>query len=176
MSPRALACPASLKHVLSASAAAEALARGLSGAGVRADVLPVADGGEGTVDAICSEFEPVQVEDAFGRPRVARTGVLADGTRVFEAAEAIPLDRARLDVMAASSRGLGLWMKRYRDCPSVVAVGGTATMDAGANVHVICDPDVEDDVADRLEELPVVGFVIRDGVGNGPDFEAQHLF
>jgi diphosphomevalonate decarboxylase len=51
-----------------------------------------------------------------------------------------------------------------------------ATMDAGANVHVICDPEVEDDVAERLEELPVVGFVIRDGVGSGPDLEAQHLF
>ena len=40
-----------------------------------------------------------------------------------------------------------------------------ATMDAGANVHVICDPDSEDDVAERLEDLPAVGFVIRDGVG-----------
>ncbi|HEX4966015.1 MAG TPA: diphosphomevalonate decarboxylase [Thermoanaerobaculia bacterium] len=51
-----------------------------------------------------------------------------------------------------------------------------ATMDAGANVHVICDPDAEDDVADRLEDLPAVGFVIRDGVGDGPDRETEHLF
>jgi len=51
-----------------------------------------------------------------------------------------------------------------------------ATMDAGANVHVICDPDSEDDVADRLEDLPAVGFVIRDGVGDGPEHENQHLF
>ncbi|MEA2600018.1 MAG: diphosphomevalonate decarboxylase [Acidobacteriota bacterium] len=51
-----------------------------------------------------------------------------------------------------------------------------ATMDAGANVHVICDPDSEDEVAERLEDLPAVGFVIRDCVGTGPDQEQEHLF
>ncbi len=51
-----------------------------------------------------------------------------------------------------------------------------ATMDAGANVHVLCDSDSEDEVADRLEDLPAVGFVIRDGVGPGPDEETEHLF
>jgi len=51
-----------------------------------------------------------------------------------------------------------------------------ATMDAGANVHVLCDADSEDDVAERLEDLPAVGFVIRDGVGPGPDEETEHLF
>jgi diphosphomevalonate decarboxylase len=51
-----------------------------------------------------------------------------------------------------------------------------ATMDAGANVHVICDPESEDEIAERLEDLPAVGFVIRDGVGDGPDTETQHLF
>ena len=51
-----------------------------------------------------------------------------------------------------------------------------ATMDAGANVHVLCDPDSEDEVAERLEDLPAVGFVIRDGVGDGPDRETEHLF
>jgi glycerate 2-kinase len=150
MSPNALACPASLKNVLSATAAAAALRTGFAAAGVEADELPVADGGEGTVDVLCTVFEPVETVDAFGRPRVARTGLLPDGTRVIEAAEAIPLDPARLDAIAASSRGLGLWMKRYRDCPLVVTVGGTATMDAGAGllesldglagpVRVLCD-------------------------------------
>jgi glycerate kinase len=150
MSPSALACPASLKNVLSATAAAAALRTGFAAAGVEADALPVADGGEGTVDVLCTEFKPVETLDAFGRPRVARTGLLPDGTRVIEAAEAIPLDPARLDAIGASSRGLGLWMKRYRDCPLVVTVGGTATMDAGAGllesldglagpVRVLCD-------------------------------------
>jgi diphosphomevalonate decarboxylase len=51
-----------------------------------------------------------------------------------------------------------------------------ATMDAGANIHVICDADSEDEVAERLEDLPAVGFVIRDGVGPGPEQEEEHLF
>ncbi|HEY4562578.1 MAG TPA: diphosphomevalonate decarboxylase [Thermoanaerobaculia bacterium] len=51
-----------------------------------------------------------------------------------------------------------------------------ATMDAGANVHVICDADSEDEVAERLEDLPAVGFVIRDGVGPGPEQDEEHLF
>ncbi len=49
--------------------------------------------------------------------------------------------------------------------------GGTsawATMDAGANVHVICSADDEADVAAGLEALDGVQSVIRDGVGSGP--------
>src|SRR5262245_6312731 len=132
VSPRALACPASLKGCASAAVAAEALAAGFCRAGVHVDQVPVADGGEGTVDVLCSRFEPVETVDAFGRPRVARAGVLDDDTRVVEAAEAIPLDPSQLDVIAASSRGLGLWISGYRHCSLHVTVGGTATMDAGA--------------------------------------------
>jgi diphosphomevalonate decarboxylase len=51
-----------------------------------------------------------------------------------------------------------------------------ATMDAGANIHVICDADSEEDVAERLESLPAVGFVIQDGVGSGPETDSEHLF
>jgi glycerate kinase len=121
--------------------------------------MPVADGGEGTVDALCSRFERVETVDAFGQPRVARTGVLEDGTRVVEAAEAIPLDPSRLDVLEASSRGLGLWIARYRDRPLVVTVGGTATMDAGAGLLEVLDrlpgpTRVLCDVATTLYDAP----------------------
>lgn len=50
-----------------------------------------------------------------------------------------------------------------------------ATMDAGANVHVICDAASEAAVAEHLESLTAVGFVIRDRVGPGP-VEAAPLF
>src|SRR5262245_34513421 len=159
MSPSALACPASLKGSLAATAAALALKEGFESAGVDATAMPVADGGEGTVDAVCTQFETVETVDAFGRPRVARAGVLEDGTRVVEAAEAIPLDPSRLDVLAASSRGLGLWIAQYRDCPLVVTVGGTATMDAGAGLLEVLDrlpqpTRVLCDVATTLYDAP----------------------
>ena len=159
MSPRALASPASLKGVLSASAAADALVVGFRSAGVEVDALPVADGGEGTLEALGGGTEAFEVEDAFGRPRQAWAGKLADGTRVVEAAQAIPLDPERLDVLAASSRGLGLWIGSLRDCPLVVAVGGTATMDAGLGLLEVLDrlpgpTRVLCDVATKLYDAP----------------------
>jgi glycerate kinase len=56
-SPRALACPASLKGVLSAREAAAALARGLG----ECDELPLADGGEGTADVLPGLVEAASV-------------------------------------------------------------------------------------------------------------------
>src|SRR5207302_11306616 len=74
-SVRALACPASFKGVLSARDAAAALAEGLRAWG-SADELPVADGGEGTLDvlhfSLGGEWHEVEVSDAFSRPRRAR--------------------------------------------------------------------------------------------------------
>src|SRR5262245_17551268 len=159
MSRRALACPASLKGCASPSDAAEALAAGFRRRGWAVDTMPVADGGEGTVDVLCSVFEEVETVDAFGRPRVARAGVLDDGTRVVEAAEAIPLDPSQLDVIAASSRGLGLWISGYRHCSLHVTVGGTATVDAGAGLLDVLDglpgpTRVLCDVATTLYDAP----------------------
>ncbi|HSC92153.1 MAG TPA: glycerate kinase [Gaiellaceae bacterium] len=142
--PSALACPASLKGVLRASAAAAALVEGFALAGVEAVALPVADGGEGTLDALSTgrggEWHEADVEDAFGRPRRARWLVRADGTAIVEAAEAIPLDPERRDVHAASSRGLGLLLRAVgRPVRVLVALGGTATMDAGAGLLDVLD-------------------------------------
>jgi glycerate 2-kinase len=158
LSPSALASPASLKGVLRASAAAEALAAGFRRAGVDAGVMPVADGGEGTLEVLGGRVSEHAVEDAFGRPRTALVGELDDGTRVVEAAQVIPLDPGRLDVAAASSRGLGELLAGLGEGPLVVAVGGTATMDAGAGLlealdalpptRVLCD------VATRLYDAP----------------------
>ena len=109
----ALASPASLKGVLSAAEAASALARGFRRVGVEAVELPLADGGEGTAEVLGAHVMRVeQVHDAFGRPREAPIRALADGTVVVESAEVIPLDPERLDVRAASSRGLGELLAR----------------------------------------------------------------
>jgi diphosphomevalonate decarboxylase len=48
-----------------------------------------------------------------------------------------------------------------------------STMDAGANVHVICSAAFEPEVVARLEPTYTV---LRDGVGTGPRDETEHLF
>ncbi len=54
-------------------------------------------------------------------------------------------------------------------------VSAWATMDAGANVHVICRPEAEDDVAACLKLQREVRSIIRDGTGRGPTFVEEHL-
>src|SRR5580765_6466907 len=96
--PRALACPASLKGVLTAAAAARALAGGFARAGVECAEQPVADGGEGTVEALgAGDRGHWDVHDAFGRPRTALLGRLGEAL-VVEAAQVLPFDAGRLDV------------------------------------------------------------------------------
>ena len=51
-----------------------------------------------------------------------------------------------------------------------------STMDAGANVHVICPAKEEEVVASRLAALPEVRALIRDGVGTGPTYDDEPLF
>ena len=132
---RALASPASLKGVLTAPEAAAALLAGFEQAGVEAEALPIADGGEGTAEVLgAREVRRVTVHDAFGREREAPVRELEDGTVVVESADAIPLDPARLDVLAASSRGLGELVAAAEGPRLLVCLGGTATMDGGAGL------------------------------------------
>ncbi len=51
-----------------------------------------------------------------------------------------------------------------------------ATMDAGANVHVICAPDAEALLLAAIQELSGVRSALLDGVGEGPREEREHLF
>jgi diphosphomevalonate decarboxylase len=54
-------------------------------------------------------------------------------------------------------------------------VPACSTIDAGANVHVLCPARVQEDVATRLSRLRSVRSLIRDGVGHGPTVEDEHL-
>lgn len=63
-------------------------------------------------------------------------------------------------------------VRRMRHC----GIEAWSTMDAGANVHVICTPQAEAEVAAELEQLDGVHGVIRDGVGNGPEPIRGSLF
>ena len=139
---RALASPASLKGVLSARAAAGALAQGLR-TWAEADELPVADGGEGTLEilhaALGGEWHEAAVHDAFGRERRA-LWLAVNGDALLESAEAIPLDPRRLDPFAASSRGLGELIASVGTPRSLeIFLGGTATVDGGAGLRDVID-------------------------------------
>ena len=138
---RALASPASLKGVLSAGQAAAALAEGLRGGGAQAAELPVADGGEGTLDVLSAslggEWREAAVSDPLGRPVRARWLLLDDGTAFVESAEAIGLglvSEEERDPLRASSRGLGELIAEVMDADPaelVVFLGGVATVDGG---------------------------------------------
>ena len=104
--------------------------------------LPVADGGEGTLDvlyrALGGGWHLADVHDAFDRPRRARWLELPDGTAAVEAAEAIPLDPSTLDPLHASSRGLGeLVLAVGRPRALLVGLGGTANVDGGAGLREV---------------------------------------
>jgi glycerate kinase len=141
---RALASPASLKGVLTAVEAAAALAEGLRRGGTEATELPVADGGEGTLDVLYSsvggEWREAEVSDPLGRPVLARWLLLEDGCALVESAEAIGLGLVtedERDVLSASSRGLGELLADVQDADPaeiVVFLGGTATVDGGAGL------------------------------------------
>ena len=130
--------------MLDAASAAAALASGLERGGVRAERLPLADGGDGTAAvlqaALGGEWREAEVADPLGRPVTARFPLLPDGRAVVEAAQAIGLRLLRpeeRDPPAASSRGLGELIAAAADAGAgelLVALGGTATVDGGAGL------------------------------------------
>ena len=131
--------------MLPARDAAEALARGFARVGVGAERLPLADGGDGTVEALHAvlggEWREAAVSDPLGRAVTARFLLLPDGRAVVEAAEAIGLRLLapdELDPLRASSRGLGELLQAAaasRATELLVALGGTATVDGGAGLR-----------------------------------------
>ncbi|HXF98538.1 MAG TPA: glycerate kinase [Gaiellaceae bacterium] len=134
---------------MSAAEAAAALAQGAREAGLSAEELPVADGGEGTLEALQralgGEVREARVSDPLGRPVAARWLLLPDGRAVVEAAQAIGLPLvapAERDPLRASSRGLGellLAVLAARPRALVIGLGGSATVDGGAGLRQVVD-------------------------------------
>jgi glycerate 2-kinase len=140
MPPRVLVAPDSFKGTLTAVEVAAALAEGLRRAGVEPDLCPVADGGEGTLDALGPPLalapRELDVANPLGRPVRARFG-LGDACAVVEVAEAIGLPRVAVrdrDPLRADSRGVGQLILAAFVAGAervLVGVGGTATVDGG---------------------------------------------
>ena len=142
MTLEALVAPDSFKGTLSASDVAGAIASGLLAAGREAVELPVADGGEGTMEVLVSalggEIHTATASDPLGRPVEASFAVLPDGAAVVEAAQASGLglvDERERDAWAATTRGTGELIAAAAEAGAervIVTVGGSATTDGGA--------------------------------------------
>jgi glycerate 2-kinase len=144
---RVVIAPDKFKGSLSASEAAEAMARGVARAapGATIDRVPMADGGEGTVAALVAatggSFREAAVHGPMGEPRSARFGLLGDGrTAAIEMAAAsglvlVPADRR--NPLAATTRGTGELLLAAIAAGArklIVGIGGSATNDGGAGL------------------------------------------
>lgn len=108
------------------------------------ETLPIADGGEGMLEAVLAAAEGVRkyvtVADPLGYPRRASFGILNDKTAVIEMAEASGLTlipKNALNPMAATTYGTGELIRAALDegCQNIiVGIGGSATNDGGAGM------------------------------------------
>jgi glycerate 2-kinase len=138
---RVLIAPQAFKGSLTAAKVAAAIKRGLP-PGCEADLLPMADGGEGTVDALVAAVggrrRTATVEDPLGRQVKARWARLQDGRAVVEmaAGSGLPLLKAQeLDPGRASTYGTGQLIAAALDSGAtevIIGLGGSATNDGGA--------------------------------------------
>lgn len=144
---RIVVAPDSFKECLPAHAVAEALARGLIRAlpGAEIDLAPMADGGEGTVDALVAatggEKIALRVTGPVGEPVDAVYGLLGDGkTAVIEMASASGLGLApadQRDPRFTTTYGTGELLSSAMGRGAtrvIVGIGGSATNDGGAGM------------------------------------------
>ncbi len=136
-----LVCPDKFRGTLTAAEAGAAMAAGLRASGI-ADIveLPLADGGEGTLDVLLAarggEAHEARVTGPDGSPVVARFGLLPDGTAVVEMAQAsgLALVSGKNDPLTATTYGTGqlIALAEQKGATAViVGVGGSATVDGG---------------------------------------------
>jgi glycerate kinase len=142
---RIIVAPGAFKQSLSAQAVAQAIERGIGQSGLEAQLhlAPIADGGNGTLDAFLAgggKRVKMTVEGPLGNPVEAAYGLLDDGeTAVIEMALASGLELLQgpwqLNPMLASTYGTGQLMKAALDTGvkrMIVGMGGSATVDGGA--------------------------------------------
>jgi len=139
-----LVAPDSFKGTFRAAEVAGAIGRGLERAGLMPpDLLPLADGGDGTLDALLvnlgGETVSARVRDPLGREIEAGYALVEHGgTALIEMAAASGLSlvaEEERDAWAASTYGTGQLIVDAVDRGArviLVAVGGSATTDGGA--------------------------------------------
>jgi len=142
-----IVAPNSFKGSISATQAAKAITRGVRQAFPDAEVveIPVADGGDGTVEALVSArhgtYQSVNVEGPLGDPVLASYGLLDDRrTAVVELATAsgyVLVSPAMRDPRKTSTYGFGQLLEAARKAGAttiIAGIGSSATNDGGAGM------------------------------------------
>src|SRR4030081_1331648 len=144
---RIVIAPNAFKGSLSALDAAKAIAEGVRAAASDADLVlvPIADGGDGTVDALGAathgERRTLRVRGPLGEPVDAEYGLIGGrSTAVIEMAKAaglalVPADKR--DPRITTTYGVGELLQHAYDDGArhfIVGIGGSATNDGGAGM------------------------------------------
>ena len=139
-----LVAPDKFKGTLSAAAASAAMAAGAQRAfpDAKIEIQPLADGGEGTVDALLAGIGgrsvTVVTTGPLGAPVEAAYARLDDGSVAIEVASATGIAQLSPDQYApleATSRGVGdlvaTIIEDHSGAPILIGIGGTASTDGG---------------------------------------------
>lgn len=170
--PTVVVAPDSFKGSLDAPAVCAALARGLLRVWPDAHlrICPMADGGEGTLDAVLSASAggaarrgTCTVAGAAGTPRDTAYGLLvtAEGpTAIIEAAQIVGItdpDGMAAPVAARSTRGIGQLIRKLQDegvRRFMIGLGGSSTNDGGAGMLAALGLRFEDKNGDEVPPTP----------------------
>jgi glycerate kinase len=182
--PTVVIAPDSFKGSLSAREVAEAIAGGWHS--IRPDdelvLVPQADGGEGTLDAIEASVpgsvrrSAGTVTGPDGSPTPGEWLELPDGTAVVELAlsSGLPL-MSRPDPLGATTRGLGEVIRAALDAGAtsiVIGLGGSASTDGGAGALSALGLVLLDEQGELVPEggrgLADIVDVHRDGLAPAP--------
>ena len=161
-----LIAPDSFKGTLSALEAARAIEMGIKRVLPEANTqcLPLADGGEGTLDALLfagpGERKTAWVTDANGDLIEASYGALNETHStliVLEAAQVVGLSQARINVAQRTTRGLGELLQQCLDHSArrfLIGLGGSSTNDGGAGLLAALGVRLLDARGNTIEPSP----------------------
>ena len=184
---RIVIAPDSFKECASAMAVSEAIAEGVRRVYPTAELVlaPMADGGEGTVDALVAatggQYVTTSATGPLGDEVEATYGLLGDGqTAIIEMAAVSGLELAepgRRDPRVATTHGTGELIRhaleRGASC-IILGIGGSATNDAGSGMAQALGYSLVDEDG---QELPPGGAALArldriDAAGKHPGLDA----
>lgn len=161
-----LVAPDKFKGSLDALVAAQAIERGLQKVWPRAEIsrMPIADGGEGTAEAICAamhgEWVDLKVRDAVGEHVDARYAWIGPATAVIEMSAASGLWRVppeKRNPLRASTFGTGEMIAhaiRHGVRKILIGIGGSATNDGGIGMAAALGYEFLTSGGELLEPVP----------------------